>query len=723
MTLATILIVTASMGAGEDNSQAFTARSAAGPVPPTRREEQTDPYHGMDVADPYRWLEVDVRESPEVRAWVEAQNAYTQRFLQSIPEREWIERRLTKLWDYPRYSAPSQVAGKYFFERNDGLQNQAVLYLADAVDSSPRVLLDPNTWSPDGTVALASAEPDEQARRLAYAVSEAGSDWKTLRVLDLQTGQLLDDQLRWLRWGGVVWNKSGDGFYYTRYPEPEPGQQYQALALNQMACFHRLGTPQSADLLIYQRTDHPDWTFELDLTDDGQYLVLQITKSTDDQNQVFFRPVEPDTAPWVELIGDFENQFAFVGSRERTFYFLTDLNAPTKRIVAMNLDRPGRTSVMEIIPAASETLLTVTLLNEQFVASYLKDATTRVRIFDPHGQPVRDVEFPGLGTATGFGGRPHDRETFYTFSSYDTPPTVFRYDLVSGTSQLWRAAEVDFNPAEFQVQQVFFSSQDGTRVPMFLAHRKQLQLDGNNPVLLYGYGGFNIPMTPAFSVSYVAWMEMGGVLAVANLRGGGEYGEAWHQAGKTVNKQRVFDDFIAAAQWLIEQQYTRPERLAIQGGSNGGLLIGAVMTQRPELFGACLPAVGVMDMLRYHRFTAGRFWVDEYGTADDPEQFRALRAYSPYHNIKPGVKYPATLISTADTDDRVVPMHSFKFAAALQAAQAGNAPILIRIETRAGHGAGTPTSKRIENITDHWAFLVKALGMELPSPHAEAAAR
>lgn len=704
------------MGAGEDNPEAVTAQSAADHVPPTRREERIDQYHGVDVADPYRWLEVDVRESPEVQAWVELQNAHTQQFLRSIPERERIQQRLTQLWDYARYSAPQQVAGKYFFERNDGLQNQAVLCLADAVDAAPRVVLDPNSWSADGTVALASADPDEQAHHLAYAVSEAGSDWKTLRVMDLQTGRLLDDQLRWLRWGGVVWNKSGDGFYYTRYPEPEPGEQYQALALNQMVYFHRLGTPQADDSLIYRRTDHPDWTFEPELTDDGKYLVLQITKSTDDQNQVYFRPVDPDTAPWVELIGDFENQFAFVGSRDRTFYFLTDLDAPTKRVVAMDLDHPGRDALQEIIPAATETLLGVNVLHEQFVASYLQDATTRVRIFDLQGQPLRDVEFPGLGTASGFGGRPRDRETFYTFSSYDTPPTVYRYDLVTGTSHLWRAAEVDFDATAFQVQQVFCTSPDGTRVPMFLAHRKDLPRNGDQPVLLYGYGGFNIPLTPAFNVSYIAWMELGGVLAVANLRGGGEYGEAWHQAGKTLNKQRVFDDFVAAAQWLIDQRYTRPERLAIQGGSNGGLLVGAVMTQRPDLFGACLPAVGVMDMLRYHRFTAGRFWVDEFGTADDPEQFRALRAYSPYHNIKPGVHYPATLISTADTDDRVVPMHSFKFAAALQAAQAGAAPILIRIETRAGHGAGTPTSKRIENIADHWAFLVKTLGMTLPAP-------
>ena len=714
MKLAVLLIVTATMVPGEANPNPDSERNSVNSPPPTRQEPQQDEYHGVVVADPYRWLETDVRESTEVRTWVELQNAHTQQFLQSIPERERIEQRLTKLWNYPKYSAPRQVAGKYFFQRNDGLQNQFVLYMADEVDGSPRVILDPNTWSEDGTVALASAQPDEQAHRLAYTISEAGSDWKTLRVLELETGEQLPDQLKWLRWGGVTWNETGDGFYYTRYPEPETGEQYQALALNQMVYFHRLGTPQEEDPLIYRRPEHPEWTFQLERTEDDQYLVLHITKSTDDQNQVFYREVRPENAPWQELIGDFDNQFWFVGSRERTFYFLTDLDAPTKRIVAMDLDRPGRSALQEVIPAAPETLLSVNVLNQQLVASYLKDATTRVQIFSWEGQPVRDVQFPGLGTASGFQGKPEDTETFYTFSNYVTPSTIYRYDMVTGESQKWRESEVAFDAGQFEVRQVFYESRDGTRIPMFLAHRKNLLLDGNQPTLLYGYGGFNIPITPSFSVAYVAWMEMGGVLAVANLRGGGEYGEAWHQAGKTVNKQNVFDDFLAAAEWLIEQQYTRPERLAIQGGSNGGLLVGTALTQRPQLFGACLPAVGVMDMLRYHRFTAGRFWVDEYGTVDDPEQFRALLAYSPYHNIKPGVVYPATLITTADTDDRVVPMHSFKFAAALQQAQAGPAPILIRIETRAGHGAGTPTTKRIENISDQWAFLVKVLQMELP---------
>ncbi|MDG2381451.1 MAG: prolyl oligopeptidase family serine peptidase [Pirellulaceae bacterium] len=684
--------------------------------PEARREAIHDTFHGVKVADPYRWLEQDVRESKEVQKWVEAENKVTQAYLSAIPERDQIRKRLTKLWNYPKYSAPFQRGGKYFFRKNDGLQNQAVLYVANSADGEARVLLNPNTWTKDGTVALSSAVPSDDARLLAYTASEGGSDWKTLRVMNIESGKLLEDELKWIRWGGVNWLPDGSGFYYARYPKPEAGEQYQALALNQMIYFHQIGSQQSDDQLVYRREDHPDWTFDLTLTDDDQYQVISITKSTDDQNMVLYRKADNPTAPWIELIGDFDNQFWFVGNQDATFYFLTDLDAPTKRVVSISLTQPGRSHLKEIIPAETETLRSATILNEQFVASYLKDATTRVKILSLDGEFVRDVEFPGIGTAGGFRGRPSDYETFYSFSSYDTPSSIFQYDMRTGKSRLWRRSEVDFDPQQFQVKQIFYKSKDGTRVPMFIAHRRDLQLSGDNPTLLYGYGGFNISLTPGFSVSYVAWMEMGGVVAIPNLRGGGEYGEQWHAAGKTVNKQNVFDDFLAAAEWLIAEKYTRPDKLAIQGGSNGGLLVGAAMTQRPDLFGACLPAVGVMDMLRYQHFTAGRFWVDEYGTPDEEAEFKALLRYSPYHNIQAGVDYPATMISTADTDDRVVPMHSFKFAAALQQAQAGPAPILIRIETRAGHGAGKPTSKRIDNIADHWAFLVHVLNVKIPQP-------
>lgn len=710
MSLSTILILTATFGPVEVSDKIT--------YPDTKRSATVDTFHGVDVPDPYRWLEADIRESEQVQAWVDAQNEVTQAYLQSIPEREAIEARLTTLWNYPKYSAPAQVGGKYFFRKNDGLQNQAVLYVADSLDSEPRVLIDPNQWSEDGTIALSAVIPNDQGKLLAYTASEAGSDWKSLRVLEIETGQLLDDHLKWMRWGGVQWNEAGDGFYYGRYPEPEAGEQYQTLALDHMVYFHKLGTPQSDDVLIYKRPDEPKWTFSTTLTEDNQFLVIEISKSTDDQNQVLYKDLSKPNSEFVELIGDFENQFWFFGSTDRLFYFLTDLDAPTKRVVAMNLDRPGREDLIEIIPSAKDTLRGVSLVNHQIVASYLKDATTVARIFNLQGKKIKDVEFPGLGTVSGFGGKQTDTETFYSFSSYVKPPSIYHYDMNTGESTPWRTAKVDFDPDQFESKQIFYQSKDGTKVPMIISHRKGLELDGANPTLLYGYGGFNISLTPQFSVGYITWMEMGGVVAIPNLRGGGEYGEQWHVAGKTVNKQNVFDDFIAAAEWLIANKYTKTDRLAIQGGSNGGLLVGAVMTQRPDLFGACLPAVGVMDMLRYQSFTAGRFWVDEYGTVDDEAQFNALLKYSPYHNLRPD-NYPATLVSTADTDDRVVPMHSFKFAAALQHAQKGDNPTLIRIETRAGHGAGTPTSKRIENIADHWAFLLKSLEMQLPDDFAK----
>ena len=712
MSLTALLIATATMGPMEVNPSSQASDQVR--YPESRREAVHDTFHGVKIADPYRWLEQDVRESKEVQQWVAAENKVTQAYLQAIPQRDAISKRLTQLWNYPKYSAPFQRGGKYFYYKNNGLQNQTVLYVTNSLDEAPRVLIDPNAWSQDGTIALSSASPSDDAKLLAYTASEAGSDWKNLRILNVETGELLEDKLQWIRWGGVDWLPDGSGFYYARYPEPEEGEQYQALALDQMLYFHRIGTSQTDDRLVYRRADHPDWTFSLDLTEDDRYQIITITKSTDDQNMVLYRETGNPDAPWIELIGDFENQFWFVGNRDDNFFFLTDLDAPTKRVVAMSLQKPGRDQVREVIPARAETLGSARILNNSFVASYLKDATTQVKILSLDGDFIREVKFPGLGTASGFGGRETDVETFYSFSSYDTPSSIYRYDMQTGESQLWRQSEADFNPALFEVRQIFYESKDGTRVPMFIAHKKDLKRDGNNPTLLYGYGGFNISLTPSFSVSYVTWMEMGGVVAIPNLRGGGEYGEQWHQAGKTVRKQNVFNDFIAAAEWLIAEKYTCSEKLAIQGGSNGGLLVGAVMTQRPNLFGACLPAVGVMDMLRYQHFTAGRFWVDEYGTPDEKDEFHALIKYSPYHNIRPGVSYPATLISTADTDDRVVPMHSFKFAAALQHAQAGPAPILIRIETRAGHGAGKPTSKRIENIADHWAFLAHVFEISIP---------
>jgi prolyl oligopeptidase len=688
--------------------------------PDTRIVDQTDEYHGVKVADPYRWLEGDVRESPEVAKWVAKQNEIARAYLDAIPQRPQIMRELTEIWNYERFSAPQQRGGKYFYLRNDGLQNQAVLFAADKYDADGHVLIDPNDWSKDGTIALAHYEPRKDGKLLAYSKAEAGSDWQQIHVLSVDTGETLPDELKWARFSDISWKKDGSGFFYTRYPEPTRGEKFQAAATNQMVYFHRLGDDQAKDRLVYARRDEPDWTFSVGPTDDGQYLVLSISRGTDPQNQVYVRRADDLPAPddvtkgWTELVGDFKNQFWSIGNEGTKFYFLTDFDAPTKRIVTMDIERPGRENVAEVVPADKSTLEVASMLSGHLIVQYLQDVLPRVRVFDLAGKPIRDVTMPDLGAAAGFGGDEGDTETFYTFSSYNTPASIYRYDVPTGESQLVRRSKVEFDPEKYTVEQVFYNSKDGTRVPMMLAYRQDLARDKPHPTLLYGYGGFNISLPPHFSPDYAVWMEMGGVLAVANLRGGGEYGEDWHQAGKTLKKQNVFDDFIAAAERLIADGRTSREKLAIMGGSNGGLLVGAVEVQRPELFGACISEVGVMDMVRFHQFTAGQFWRAEYGSADEPDQFKALYAYSPYHNIKDGAKYPATMIMTADTDDRVVPMHSFKFGAALQRAQAGLAPIILRVESRAGHGGGTPVTKRIDEAADRWAFLVKNLQMDVP---------
>lgn len=691
-------------------------RAAEGPLtyPSTKKVDHTDDYHGNKVADPYRWLEDDVRKSKDVADWVTAQNKVTFGFLEAIPERESIKKRITELWNFEKYSAPSRVGGRYFYSRNDGLQNQSVIYVQESLDSKPRVLLDPNSWSKDGTVALSGMRVSEDGKYVAYGIADAGSDWNTWRILHIDSGKLLDDELKWIKFNSPTWTRDGKGFFYCRYDEPKAGGQFQSLNLNQKMYYHRVGTPQSDDVLVYKRPDQPSWGFQSTVSEDGRYLVITIWQGTDDRYRIVYKDLtEPYGMP-IDLIDNFENEYSFIDNDGPVFYFKTDLQAPRGRIIAIDIRKPERENWKEIIPQAAENLQSVSLVGNLFVTSYLKDARTQVKMYDTSGSFVRDVTFPTIGSASGFGGKRTDTETFYTFMSFATPPTIYRYDLLTGASKVFRQAEVKFKPDDFEVKQVFFNSKDGTRVPLFLAHKKGLKLDGSNPTLLYGYGGFNIPQTPAFSISRLAWMEMGGVFAMACLRGGGEYGNDWHKAGTKLKKQNVFDDFIGAAEWLIANKYTSSSRLAIQGGSNGGLLVGACMTQRPELFGACLPAVGVMDMLRFQKFTAGRFWVDDYGSSDNPEEFKALHAYSPYHNLKKGTRYPATLITTADTDDRVVPGHSFKFAAALQEAHGGSTPVLIRIETRAGHGAGKPTAKIIEEIADQWAFLVKNLGIKMP---------
>lgn len=688
-----------------------TLAQAAPPVV-TRTVDQIDDYHGTPVADPYRWLEDDVRTSTEVTDWVAAQNKVTFAFLESIPQRAAIQRRLTALWNYERVSPPLQSGGHYFFSKNDGLQNQAVLYVQDSMESEPRVLIDPNVWTQDGTAALGAVRPSPDGRYVAFGRQEAGSDWSSVRILEVATGQELSEELKWIKFSSPEWTPDGKGFFYSRFPAPDDGQAFQNLNLNNQVYYHRIGSAQSDDVLVYQRPDHPDWGFSSSVTEDGRYLIITIHVGTDDRYQVHYKDLTEPFGTVLPIIENFENEYSFIGNEGPLFFFRTSFNAPKKRIISIDTRNPRPEAFREIIAEQSEVIDNVSLIGNQFLVETLKDAKTEVNLYSLQGKHVRHLELPGIGTASGFAGKRGDTETFYAFSSFNTPASIYRYNLLTGESKLWKAPKTLVNPEDYQVEQVFYRSQDGTRVPMFIASKKGVKRDGTNPTLLYGYGGFNISLTPTFSVSRLQWMEMGGILAMANLRGGGEYGEQWHKSGTKLHKQNVFNDFIAAAEYLIAEKYTQSGKLAIQGGSNGGLLVGACLTQRPDLYGACLPAVGVMDMLRFQKFTAGRYWTDDYGSSDNADEFAALFKYSPYHNCKPGVKYPPTLVTTADTDDRVVPGHSFKFAAALQAAQAGEAPILIRIETRAGHGAGKPTAKIIEETADQWAFLVKILGFQ-----------
>jgi len=688
-------------------TEAGSAPSSQARYPEAPRSDTVDDYHGTRVADPYRPLEDP--DAPATRAWIEAENRITAAYLDAIPARGAIKKRLTELWDYEKFGVPFQEGGRYFYTRNSGLQNQSVFYTAAALVDEPKVLLDPNTLSADGTVALAGGSVSHDGTLFAYGLAAAGSDWQEWRVRDVASGRDRDDLLRWIKFSGASWTRDGRGFYYSRFPEPKPGDDLKGANYYHKLYFHSLGTPQQEDVLVYERPDQKEWQFHGSVTDDGRYLIVTVSKGTDDKYRVLYKPLDDAGAAFVELIDNFDNEYTFLDNDGPVFWFKTDLDAPRGRVIAIDTRRPDPAHPKEIIPQAVETLDGVSVVGDRFIASYLKDAHTQVKVFALDGALVRQVDLPGLGTAAGFGGKRSDRETFYSFTAFTAPATVYRYDVASGKSTVFRKPRLAFDPDDYETNQVFYRSKDGTSIPMFLSHKKGFQPGGRTPTLLYGYGGFNISLTPAFSVSNLVWMEMGGVFAQPNLRGGGEYGEAWHKAGTKLTKQNVFDDFIAAAEWLVEHRYTTPSKLAIAGGSNGGLLVGACMTQRPELFGAALPAVGVLDMLRFHKFTIGWAWVDDFGSSDDPEQFRAILAYSPLQNLKPGTCYPPTLITTADHDDRVVPAHSFKFAAALQAAQPCNNPVLIRIETKAGHGAGKPTTKQIDEAADLWAFLVKVL--------------
>ncbi len=677
--------------------------------PEARRGEVVDVFHGTEVPDPYRWLEDP--DSEETRAWIDAENTLTRDWLDAVDERAWLRQRLEEVWNYERVGRPRQEGGRTFYTRNDGLQSHSVLYWAAALDAEPQVLLDPNLLSEDGTVSLGGWAVSEDGRTLAYATSDGGSDWRTVHFRSVDTGEELEDELSWVKFSSLSWSADGSGLYYSRYPEPaDPLEQVN---LDQQLYLHVLGTPQSEDRLIYARPDEPTWGFRGQVTDDGGLLVISVSEGTEEKNRVYVQDLTVADAPVVPLLDDRDAGYRFLARTGTTLWFNTNLDAPRGRVIAIDQEHPGREHWREVVPQGEHVLEDVDVVGGRLLLTTITDAHNRVEVRDLEGLPIGQVELPGLGSAHGFDGEVDASEVFFSFTGFTDPASVYRYDVAEGVTELWRRPAVDFDPEDFETRQVFYESRDGTRVPMFVTHKRGLVLDGSHPTLLYGYGGFNVSLTPWYSSANLVWMELGGVYALPNLRGGGEYGEEWHEAGTLLEKQNVFDDFIAAGEWLVAEGYTRPDRLAIRGGSNGGLLVGACLLQRPELFGAALPEVGVLDMLRYHLFTIGWAWASDYGTVDDsPEMFQALLAYSPVHNARQGGRYPSTMIVTADHDDRVVPAHSFKFAAALQHAQAGPEPVLIRVETRAGHGAGKSTEMRLDEYADKWAFLVEALGVE-----------
>jgi prolyl oligopeptidase len=697
------------------NAMAQTCPATGAPLsyPVTKKVDQQDTYHGTSIADPYRWLED--ANSAETKVWVDAQNKVTQSYLGQIPERAAIKERLTKLWNYERYSVPYKEGGRYFYSRNDGLQNQAVLYTMKSLSDTPRMLLDPNTLAADGTVALAGTAVSPDGKYLAYGTAASGSDWNEWKVRDIDTGKDLDDHLKWVKFSNTSWTPDGKGFFYSRYDEPEESAKLAGVNYFQKLYYHVLGTPQSADVLVYDRPDEKEWGFGGQVSDDGKYLIITATKGTAPKYRIFYKDLSKPGAKVTPLIDAFEASYSFIDNDGPVFYFTTDRKAPRSRVIAIDTRKPAEAKWKQIIGESAQTLVGATMVNNQILVEYLADARSLVKVVDRKGKLVREIKLPGIGSVAGLNGKRHYTETFYSFTGFTNPTTIYRLDLKTGESTVFRQPKVDFDPNAYETRQQFFTSRDGTKVPMFIVSKKGLKLDGSNPTYLYGYGGFNVSLTPSFSAANLAWMEMGGVYVVANLRGGGEYGEAWHEAGTKLQKQNVFDDFIGAAEWLVANKITSPSKLAIGGGSNGGLLVGAAMTQRPDLFGAAIPQVGVLDMLRFHKFTIGWAWTSDYGSADNPEEFKALVKYSPLHNLKPGSCYPATMITTADHDDRVVPAHSFKFAAAAQAAQAGTAPILIRIDVKAGHGAGKPTAKIIEEAADRWGFLSRALKMNDPA--------
>ncbi len=694
-------------------AQASTPKRFEYPKAP--KSDTVEDYHGTRIADPFRPLES--LDSKATREWIQAQNAITRKFLDETGSREEIRKRLTQLWDFERVSPPVKEGGRYFFARNDGLQNQPVLCVLEKLGAEPRVLLDPNTLARNGTVALSEYAISPNGKLLAYGLAKAGSDWTEWRIRDVDSGTDLPDQLRWIKFSGAAWTADSKGFYYSRYEEPARRKERESVNKNQKLYFHRTGTPQSEDSLVYERSDDPELGFSPAVSNDGRYLIISVWKGTDRRNRLYYKDLRRPGAPVVRLFDDFDAEYIFVDNVGPRFFLRTTKEAPRGKVVSVDVRSKTRT-LKTVIPETADTILSVSSVGGRFVVHVMRDASSRVRIHSAGGTLEKEIGLPALGTADGFSGKRRDQETFFSFTSFTVPSSVYRYDFTSGKAELYHRPKLLFDPNVFTTEQVFISSKDGTKVPLFIVSKKDTPRDGSAPAYLYGYGGFNVSMTPSFSVRNLTFVERGGVYVQACLRGGGEYGDSWHRDGMLEKKQNVFDDFVAAAEWLISKKITSKERLSIGGGSNGGLLIGAVLNQRPDLFAAAIPAVGVMDMLRFHKFTIGWAWVSEYGSPDKPDEFRWIYAYSPLHNIQRDTPYPAVLIVTADHDDRVVPAHSFKYAAAMQEAQSGPAPILIRIETQAGHGVGKPTSKLIEESADVLAFLETVL-----SPRRDAAAQ
>ncbi|MBX9781992.1 MAG: prolyl oligopeptidase family serine peptidase [Chitinophagaceae bacterium] len=677
--------------------------------PVTKKVDTVNNYFGTMVADPYRWLEDD--NSAETKAWVEAQNAVTFDYLTKIPFRDKVKARLSEMWNYPRIGSPSKEGSYYYFFKNDGLQNQSIMYRQKGLNAESEIFIDPNKLSGDGTAALGGTSFSKTSKYVAYFLAQSGSDWQEIYVMDVASKKILDDKIKFVKFSGASW-KGDEGFYYSRYPEPDEKSKLSKQNQFHQVWYHKMGTAQSEDVLIFKDDAHPLRNVGAGLTEDNRFLILSTSEGTSG-NELWVKDLKANQKEFSLLIPGFKTEPDVVDNVGDKILLRTNDGAPNYKIVLMDPKNPDSKNWKLILPEKKEVLQSVGTAGGYMFCSYLKDASTKVYQYTYDGKLVREIKLPGIGSAGGFGGKKDDKEFFYTFTSYNTPPSIYRYNIASGVSTLFRKTETKFKNEEYETKQVFFTSKDGTKVPMFLTYKKGMQLNGSNPVLLYGYGGFNLPQTPGFSISNAFWMEQGGIYAVVNLRGGSEYGEAWHKAGMLENKQNVFDDFIGAAEYLIAGNYTNKGKIAIRGGSNGGLLVGACMTQRPDLFRVALPAVGVMDMLRYHLFTIGWAWAVEYGRSDNAEQFKYLIKYSPLHNFKNGTSYPATLVTTADHDDRVVPAHSFKFAARLQEAHSGNNPVLIRIETKAGHGAGKPTGKQIEEATDIWSFVMYNLGMEM----------